>query len=508
MSKGIVYLVGAGPGDPGLLTLKGLEAIKEANCIIYDFLANSRLLEHAKPGTETVYVGKKGSFKIISQDEITKLIIKKAKSGKTVVRLKGGDPFIFGRGGEEAEGLVKEGIPFEIVPGVTSAIAVPAYAGIPLTHRDLSSSVTFVTGQENPLKEGTSIDWKGLTPGKGTLVFLMGWKNLAVITKKLAENGWAPSTPVALIRWGTLTKQKSVVGRLDNIVPLGEKAGIKPPAVTVVGDVVKLSSKLSWFETKPLFGKRILVTRALEQAGEFTRALEREGAEPITFPTIKTKPMPGRGVLDRAIKRLSTYEWAIFTSVNGVKYFFERIKALGLDLRELKGVKICAVGPMTEKAVRSFGLRVDLTPKEYRAESLIEALGKKGIKGKRFILPRALKAREVIPTDIKRLGGKIDVVPTYRTVKPAKEAGWIKDLLLGGRVDCITFTSSSTVTNFVSMFKKSELPELLKSARIACIGPVTAETAKGYGINVDIMPKNYTIAALTEAMAKYYRANK
>ncbi|MBI5468757.1 MAG: uroporphyrinogen-III C-methyltransferase, partial [Deltaproteobacteria bacterium] len=293
MSKGMVYLVGAGPGDPGLLTLKGLEAIKEADCIIYDFLVNSRLLEHAKPGTETVYVGKKGSFKTISQDEITKLIVKKAKSGKTVVRLKGGDPFIFGRGGEEAEGLVKEGIPFEIIPGVTSAIAAPAYAGIPLTHRDLSSSVTFVTGQENPLKEGTSIDWKGLTPGKGTLVFLMGWKNLPVITKKLAGNGWAPSTPVALIRWGTLTKQKSVVGRLDNIAALGEKEGIKPPIVTVVGDVVKLSDKLNWFETKPLFGKRVLVTRALEQAGEFTRVLEREGAEPITFPTIKTKPMDG-----------------------------------------------------------------------------------------------------------------------------------------------------------------------------------------------------------------------
>lgn len=504
----MVYLVGAGPGDPGLLTLKGLEAIKGADCIIYDFLANSRLLEHARPGAETVYVGKKGSFKTISQDEITKLIIKKAKSGRTVVRLKGGDPFIFGRGGEEAEGLVKEGIPFEVVPGVTSAIAAPAYAGIPLTHRDLSSSVTFVTGQENPLKAGTSIDWKGLSHGKGTLVFLMGWKNLPLITKKLAANGWASSTPVALIRWGTLTKQKSVVGRLDNIVALGEKAEIKPPMVAVVGDVVKLKERLDWFETKPLFGKRVLVTRALEQAGEFARVLEREGAEPIAFPTIKTKPMPGWWGLDRAIKRLSTYDWAIFTSVNGVKYFFERIKALDLDLRELKGVKICAVGPMTARAVASFGLRVDLTPKEYRAESLVEALGKRGIKGKRFILPRALKAREVIPADIRRLGGKIDVVPTYKTVKPAKEAGWLKDLLSGGGVDCITFTSASTVTNFVSLFKRSELMGLLSSSRVACIGPVTAEAAKAYGINVDIMPKDYTIPALTEAMARYYKAGK
>jgi len=508
MRNGTVYLVGAGPGDPGLLTLKGLEAIKAADCIIYDFLANSRLLEHARPDAETVYVGKKGSSKTITQDEITKLIIKKAKSGKTVVRLKGGDPFIFGRGAEEAEGLVKEKIPFEIVPGVSSAIAAPAYAGIPLTHRDLSSTVTFVTGQENPLKPGSKIDWKGLAPGKGTLVFLMGWKNLSQITKKLLANGWSPSTPAALIRWGTLTKQKSLVGRLDDIAALGEKASIKPPVITVVGDVVKLKKRLDWFETKPLFGKRVLVTRALEQAGEFAKVLESHGAEPISFPTIKTRPMPGWWGLDRAIKRLSEYDWAIFTSVNGVKYFFERIKSLGLDLRELKGVKICAVGSMTARAVESYGLRVDLTPKEFRAEGLVSALGKKGIKGKRFILPRALKAREVIPTEIERLGGKIDVVPTYKTVKPAKEAGSLRDLLLGGEVDCITFTSASTVNNFVSVFKRTELVELLKSSRIACIGPITAEAAKGYGINVDIMPKVYTIAALTEAMAEYYRAEK
>lgn len=505
MRNGKVYLVGAGPGEPGLMTIKGLEAIKEADCVIYDFLANSRLLEHAKPGTETIYVGKKGSLKTISQDEINRLIIKKAKSGKTVVRLKGGDPFIFGRGAEEAEELVAEGVPFEVIPGVTSAIAAPAYAGIPLTHRDLSSSVTFVTGQENPLKEGTSINWKGLPSGKGTLVFLMGWKNLPLITKKLIGNGWAPSTPVALIRWGTLTKQKSVVGTLDNIVAIGEGAGIKPPTVTVVGDVVKLRERLNWFETKPLFGKRVLVTRALEQSGDFTGVLERYGAEPVTFPTIKTRPMAGSSGLDKAIKRLSSYDWAIFTSVNGVKYFFERLKALGLDLRELKGVKICAIGPMTGKAVEAHGIRVDLTPKEYRAESLIEALGKRGIKGKRFILPRALKAREVLPVDIKRLGGKIDVVPAYKTVRPTKEAGELRRMLLEGGVDCITFTSSSTVTNFAAMFRKAELPGLVRSVRIACIGPITAETAKGYGLTVDIMPKAYTIAALTEAMAEYYR---
>lgn len=500
-----VYLVGAGPGDPGLMTVKGLEVLKEADCVIYDFLANSRLLEYAKKGAETIYVGKKGSQKTLEQEDITSLIIKKAKKGKTVVRLKGGDPFIFGRGGEEAEGLVNAGIEYEVIPGVTSAVAVPAYAGIPLTHRDLASSVTFITGQENPLKERPAIAWDRLSVGRGTLVFLMGWKNLPLITKRLLENGWDPATPIALIRWGTMTKQVCLSGRLDNILRLAGEKELKPPVIIVVGDVVGLRDKLNWFETKPLFGKRVVVTRALEQAGDFTKLLERHGAEPITLPTIKTAPPPSWGPLDSAIKRLPSYDWAIFTSVNGVKYFFERLKKLDKDLRELKGVKICAIGPMTEKAVRAFNIKVDLTPKKYRAEAIIDALGKRRIKGKRFLLPRAMKAREILPEDIKRLGGKIDVVPSYKTVRPTKEAGDLKARLREKGVDIITFTSSSTVTNFMSMFKKKEAEELLKGVKIACIGPITADTARGYGLSVDIMPKDYTIAALTEAMADYYR---
>lgn len=505
MPKGKVYLAGAGPGDPGLITVKALEAIKEADCIIYDFLANSRLLEYAKPGAETIYVGKKGDLKTIAQDEINRLIIKKAKEGKTVVRLKGGDPFIFGRGGEEAEEIKDAGIPFEVIPGVTSATAAPAYAGIPLTHRDLASAVTFITGQENPLKERPNIAWDRLTVGRGTLVFLMGWKNLPLIASKLTENGWDPATPVALIRWGTMTKQKSLTGRLDNIVRLAEEKGIRPPVVTVVGDVVNLREKLNWFESKPLFGKRILVTRALDQAGEFTKVLEKNGAEPIAFPTIKTVPPPSWGPLDKAIKKIGSYDWAIFTSVNGVKYFFERLRKLDRDLRELKGVKICAIGPMTEKAIKNLGIKVDLTPKEYRAEAIIDALGKRNIKGRKFLLARAMKAREIIPIEIKRLGGKIDVVPSYKTIRPAKEAGELKELLLEGGVDIVTFTSSSTVTNFVAMFRKAEIPELLDGVCVACIGPITADTAKENGIKVDIMPKEYTIPALTEAMAGYYR---
>ncbi len=502
---GKVYLVGAGPGDPGLLTLKGLEAIKEADCIIYDFLANSRLLEHAKAGVETIYVGKKGSQKTIEQEEINRLIVDKAKKGRTVVRLKGGDPFIFGRGGEEAEELKDAGIEFEVVPGVTSAIAAPAYAGIPLTHRDLSSAVTFITGQENPLKERTNIAWDRLSTGRGTLVFLMGWKSLPLIVQKLRENGWPPETPIALIRWGTMTRQVSCAGTLGTILALAESLEMRPPVVTVVGDVVNLRERLNWFESKPLFGKRILVTRALEQAGDFTRVLEKEGAEPLTFPTIKTIAPASWKPMDRAIKRLPSYDWAIFTSVNGVRYFFDRLYKTGLDVRELKGVRICAVGPMTAKAIEKLGIRVDLTPKEFKAEGLLEALGKRSIKGKRFLLARATKAREIIPEEIKRLGGRIDVVPAYRTVKPSKEVAGLREIMASGGVDVVTFTSASTVTNFVAAFKRSELPGLLKGCKVACIGPITADAARKFGLGVDIMPKDYTIPALTRAMAEHFK---
>ena len=280
---------------------------------------------------------------------------------------------------------------------------------------------------------------------------------------------------------------------------------MRPPVITIVGEVVNLREKLNWFETRPLFGKRVLVTRALEQAGDFTRILEAQGADPIAFPTIKTTAPSSWNELDRAIKRLSSYDWTIFTSVNGVKYFFERLYKLGYDIRELKGVKICAIGPMTAKAVTDLGIKVDLMPKEFKAEGVLEAFGKRKIKGKKFLLARAAVAREILPEEIKRLGGKIDVAPAYRTVKPAKAAKELTELFKEGGVDIVTFTSSSTVTNFVSMFKRKELPGLLKDCTIAAIGPITANTAKGYGIKVDIMPKDYTIPALTEAMAKYFK---
>ncbi len=508
MVKGKVYLVGAGPGDPGLITVKGVEALKKAGCVVYDFLASSRLLAYAGEGVETIYVGKKGSEKSITQSEINALIIDRARRGRTVVRLKGGDPFIFGRGAEEAEALVTAGIPFEIVPGVTSAIAAPSYAGIPLTHRELSSSVTFITGQENPLKERKNIAWDRLSTGRGTLVFLMGWKNLSLITKKLLKNGWPAQTPVALIRWGTLPVQKVVTGRLDNIVALSKKAEIKPPVITVVGDVVKLRETFNWFETKPLFGRTILVTRATEQAGEFIDLLETHGAIPLAFPTIRTAPPKSWKPLDLGIKRLSTYDWAIFTSVNGVKYFFERLRNIGKDLRELKGVRICAIGPRTARAIKELNIRVDLTPKVFRAEAILKALGADGISGKKFVLPRALKAREVLPDTIRELGGRIDVLPAYRTVKPRKRAQEIKERLFNGEIDAITFTSSSTVTNFMNFFNKDEAQEINRVTRVACIGPITADTAENFGLTVDIMPESYTIPALTEAIASRFLLEK
>ncbi len=508
MPKGRIYFVGAGPGDPGLVTLKGIEALKQADVVIYDFLANERLLGYAKEGVEAVYAGKKGRFKHISQERINSLIVRHAKQGKTVVRLKGGDPFIFGRGAEEALAAVRNGIPFEVIPGVTSAVAAPAYAGIPLTHRDFASSVTFLTGQESPEKDEPSIEWDKLSQGEGTLVILMGWKNLKAIVQRLLEGGRPPETPVAMIRWGTLPKQKCITGRLDNIVEVAEKEAMLPPVITVVGDIVGLREDLNWFETKPLFGRRILVTRTSEQAGAFTEILAGYGADPIAVPTIRTVPPADWKELDMAIRRISRYDWAIFTSINGVRYFFDRVYELGHDLRILKGVKICAIGPATARAVKERGINVDLVPGEYRAEAVITALGKRRIRGRRFLLPRALKAREVLPEEIKRCGGKIDVVTAYRTVKPRKEAARIRELLESGGVDVVTFTSSSTVSNFASIFKKGELKELLRGVRVACIGPITAATAREKGLCVDIMPERYTIPALAEAIADHFGSHR
>lgn len=505
MVKGKVYIIGAGPGDPGLITVKAIERIKEADVVVYDYLANKKFLEYAKKGAEISYVGKIGGAHTLPQEGINELLVKKAKEGKVVARLKGGDPFIFGRGGEEAEALAESDISFEVVPGVTSAIAAPAYAGIPLTHRDFTSTVAFITGHEDPTKDESDIAWDKISTGVGTLVFLMGVKNLTQNIQKLIENGRDPKTPVALIRWGTTPEQETLIGRLDDIVERAKERALKPPVVMVVGDVVSLKDKLNWFEGRPLSGKRVIVTRAREQASEFSDLLEGSGAEVIEFPTIEIAPPRSWRELDNAIKRVSRYDWIIFTSVNGVRYLVERLRRLGKDIRELKGVKVCAIGPRTAEAIESLGINVDLTPKEYRGEAIIEGLGRRRIKGKRFLIPRALKAREILPEEIKRLGGKVDVVTAYRTVKPGEKTEAIRQLLKEGKIDVVTFTSSSTVTNFVGMFEKGEIPCLLNGIVVACIGPITRDTASRFGIKTSIMPEKYTIPALTEAIVEYFK---
>lgn len=504
MRKGKVFLVGAGPGDPGLMTVKGLETLKKADVVIYDYLADRSFLQHAREDAEIIYVGKKGGDHTLPQDKINKLIVEKALEGKTIVRLKGGDPFIFGRGGEEAQELIQDNIPFEIVPGITSAIAVPAYAGIPLTHRKCTSTVAFITGHEDPTKKGSDIEWEKIATGIGTLVFLMGVGNLKNITNKLIENGRNPNTPVAVIRWGTTPKQETVTGTLDSIVAGVKKVGLKPPAIIVVGDVVSLREELGWLEKRPLFGKRVVVTRTREQASKLTRLLEENGAGVIEFPTIKIVPPKSFKELDRAIDNIADYDWVIFTSVNGVKYFLLRLAEKGKDIRELKGIRIGSIGPATAGELKSLGIIVDLIPEEYQAESLVDYFRKAKVKDKKILIPRARVAREVLPDRLKEMGATVDVVTAYETVKPEENVDEIKKLLSEKKIDLITFTSSSTVTNFVEMFHKEEIKKLLKDVTIASIGPITAKQGEKFSLSSHIIPEKFTIESLVESIVKYF----
>lgn len=503
---GKVYLVGAGPGDPGLLTIKAKERLENGDVIIYDNLANRAFLKYARENSEKIYVGKRGGDHSKSQDEINQLIVEKAKQGLMIVRLKGGDPFIFGRGGEEAEELVKAGIAFEIVPGITSAIAVPAYAGIPLTHRDYTSTVAFITGHEDPTKEESSIDWSKLSTGSGTLVFLMGVGNLPTIAEKLISHGRPKETPIAVIERGTAPEQRTITGTLETIARLAGEAWVRPPAIIVVGDVVGLRDFLNWFETRPLFGKRIVITRAREQASEFLSLLSGLGAECLEFPSIEIVPPENWKALDQAIKDLETYQWLLFTSVNGVKYFFERLDHHQKDVRDLKGIKIGAIGPKTAEAISKKGIKPDLVPKEYRAEAIIKEMGKQEIKGAKILLPRAEKAREILPRELENLGAEVDVITTYRTIKPDHDLDKTKEMLKQGQIDLVTFTSSSTVSNFIEMFEPDvdSLKSWMQKVIVACIGPITAEKAKEKGLSVDIMPEDYTIEALTESILGYF----
>jgi uroporphyrinogen III methyltransferase/synthase len=506
MTKGKVYLVGAGPGDPGLITVKGMQCIRNASAIIYDYLASPALLAYASEDAERLYVGKKGGDHTLSQDGINALLVEKAKSGHTVCRLKGGDPFIFGRGGEEAEALIKAGIPFEIVPGVTSAVAAPAYAGIPLTHRKFTSTVAFVTGHEDPQKTESSIDWASLAKGIGTVVFLMGVKNLPHITRQLMEHGMPPGKPVALIRWGTTPGQTTVAGTLGTIVKTAEKAGMKAPAIIVVGDVVQLRETMRWFENRPLMGKKIVVTRAREQASGLVQRLADLGADCLECPTIEVCPPEDWRPLDAAITDLPTYDWLVFTSVNGVKFFFQRLFGNGRDVRALNRVCTAAIGPATAEKLLTFGLKSDIIPKSYRAESIVEAFAKEHVQGKKILLPRAKEARSLLPVQLREMGAEVNEVAVYCTKPGRNNADLLLDRLAEKTIDLVTFTSSSTVKNFHALIPPGRFQFLMEGVTIASIGPITSHTAKELGFEVHIQAKSYTIPGLCEAIETYYHS--
>lgn len=507
MDKGMVYLVGAGPGDPKLITMRGLECIQKADVIVYDRLAGARLLSFARPGAELVYVGKSPERHAMKQEDINRLLVARALEGKVVTRLKGGDPFVFGRGGEEAEALAENGLAFEVVPGITSAIAVPAYAGIPVTQRGMTSSLAIITGNEDPTKEESDVNWQGIANGAGTLVFLMGMGNLSAIAAKLMEHGRRPATPVALIRWGTRPEQRTLVGTLEDIAQKAAREGFTNPAVIVVGEVVAMREKLLWFEKKPLFGCRVLVTRSREQASVLSSAIEELGGEPMEFPTISVDEPPDYGPLDEALRRVEEYHWLIFTSVNGVKFFFRRMTVLGRDIRDLKGVHLCAIGPKTREELESRGLKVDFVPGEYRAEEIIEGLKGKIKSGDRVLLPRADIARKVLPAALAGLGAEVEEVVAYRTVEGGGDSEMVRRLLRDGGIHIITFTSSSTVRNFVRLLNEPDLKELLKGVTVACIGPITADTARELNIKVHIEASRYTIDGLVQSIIEHTSKN-
>lgn len=503
MTSGKVYLIGAGPGDYRLLTLKACDCLKMADAVVYDRLADERILRYAPEKAELIYVGKASSRHTMSQDKICRLLADLAEEGKTVVRLKGGDPFVFGRGGEEALLLQEKGLPFEIVPGVTSAVAVPAYAGIPVTHRGVAASFAVVTGHEDPAKENSDINWLQLAAATDTLVFLMGVANLPKITARLMENGRSGATPAALIRWGTKARQQVWVSTVAEMAGLAEREHIEPPCIFIVGDVVKLRERLAWFDNpamKPLFGRRVLVTRSRAQASRLAEKLETMGAECIEAPAIHIRPpADGFAALDRAIGEIAGYDWLIFTSVNGVRYFFERLLAAGRDSRALGGIKICAIGSATAEALKGHGLTADVVPAEFKAEGILAALHGRVKAGERALLPRAQEARAVLPDELRRQGLEVTVAPAYETVTGGADGKRLRQLLAEGGIDIVTFTSSSTVKNLVKILGDGAA-ELINKARVAVIGPVTAAVCRQNGVRVDVQAGEYTVDGLVEAL--------
>lgn len=492
-----VYLVGAGPGDPGLLTLKGRAAIERADVLVYDRLVSSRLLGYARPDCELVYVGKTPDHHTLPQREINALLVEKALAGNVVVRLKGGDPFVFGRGGEEAEELRAHGISYDVVPGVTSAVAAPAYAGIPVTHRDAASSFTVITGHEHADKSASAIPWEQVARLKGTLVFLMGMDNLGRIAGSLVEHGMDPATPAAVVRYGTWPMQRTVLGTLASIEELVREEGIENPAVIVVGQVAALRERLAWVERKPLFGKTVVVTRARHQASALSSALEERGAQVLEFPAIETVPPTDPRPLGEAVAGIEAYQWVVFTSANGVDAFFAEAASLRLDARCLARAEVAAIGSGTQAALARHGIVQVHVAREFCAEGLVELLaGKVGARD-RVLIARAEDARDVLPRELAKLGATVNDVAAYRTRAVAQGADALADALRAGEVDAVTFTSSSTVTNLLACL---DGPALLEGVDLYSIGPVTTETLREAGLEPRAQAAEYTIAGLVAAL--------
>ncbi len=500
MNTAKVYLIGAGPGDPGLLTLKGRDILSKADVVVYDALANESLLAHARKDAERIYVGKVAGNHALPQDEINALIVRKAQEGKLVARLKGGDPYIFGRGGEEAEELLQAGVPFEEVPGISSTIAGPAYAGIPLTHRSFASSVTLITGHEDPTKPGSVHNWKALAQSASTLVFVMGMKNLPLIAKNLQEAGLPGTTPAALVHWGTTTRHKSLAAPLCDLADAAVREGFTNPSVIVVGHVVSLRDRLNWFEQKPLLGKSIVVTRAREQASGLAHMLEELGAEVIQCPTIRIKEMEDYTPLDTAISHLTDYSWLIFTSVNGVKHFWKRLAHAGKDSRAIASCKVAAIGPATAESLKERGIMPDFVPDNYIAEGVAHGLLERGLAPQdKILLPRAKVAREALPDILRKAGIHVDVIDAYETIPCAEHQDRVKERLAQGTLSCVTFGSSSTVENFLAFISVDELKQHPETS-LAAIGPITAQTLEKHGLPCHIQPEEFTIPALVESL--------
>jgi len=499
--KGMVYLVGAGPGDAGLLTLRGAELLGRADVVVYDALVNADLLRLAPQSAEVIFGGKRGGASTISQEELSQLLIARARDGKTVVRLKGGDPYVFGRGGEEAAQLADAKVGFEVVPGVSAFVAVPSYAGIPLTHRGICSRLTLVTGHEDPAKEESSIDWEQLARTPGTKVIMMGTDRIGHIAKTLVDHGMVATTPIALVRWGTTGRQQSVAGTLANIGEVVAREKIGPPTVAVIGEVVSLRDKLNWFERRPFFGQRVVVTRAREQAGQLARRLGELGAEVLEVPTIRIETPTNREALVDALLELNAYDWLVFTSPNGVTKFFEHFFKHFHDMRDLGGARIAAVGPATAGRLKDLHLQVDLMPDEALGAAVAAAFaGFESIENLKICLLRAEVANQDLPQALDEAGAIVDDIACYRTVPETEDPGGIAARVQADGADWLTFSSSSTVEHFHARF---DLPALLRKhpqTKVASIGPETSKALVALGVKPTVEASQHTIDGLVQAL--------